>query len=128
MSGEQCFKHPFEIASAPCRNCGIGFCDECLVFSFGPKKPPYCIPCALGASGVRANSGRVSGAAKREVRRIEKERRKTQKHPRKTKPDQVEVEVEVVGLSADTSQPEPATADNPYAWADDSADDRVPST
>ena len=47
-----CTKHPFDIAAGVCRTCGDEFCAADLVYSYGPNKPPYCIPCALVASGV----------------------------------------------------------------------------
>lgn len=50
---ETCFKHTFEVATGVCRQCRNSYCDECLVYSFGPKKPPYCVTCALNAAGVR---------------------------------------------------------------------------
>lgn len=50
---ETCSKHTFEIATGTCRQCHNSYCDECLIYSFGPKKPPYCVTCALNAAGVR---------------------------------------------------------------------------
>jgi hypothetical protein len=48
-----CDNHPFDPALAACRRCKRDYCATCLVFSFGPRKPPFCIPCALDAGGVR---------------------------------------------------------------------------
>jgi hypothetical protein len=48
-----CFKHIFDEAIGECRTCQNEFCESCLVFARGPHKPPYCVPCALVASGVR---------------------------------------------------------------------------
>jgi hypothetical protein len=48
-----CDTHPFDQADDSCRECKRSFCATCLVYSFGPKKPPYCVPCALTAAGVR---------------------------------------------------------------------------
>lgn len=48
-----CLRHYEEPVTAHCRACGHPFCTRCLVFSFGPKKPPYCVGCALHAAGVR---------------------------------------------------------------------------
>ena len=53
---ESCNKHPHEKGTALCRRCGHGWCDDCLVYSFGPKKPPYCMGCAMYAGGVRSSS------------------------------------------------------------------------
>ena len=52
-----CLRHYEEPIAALCRNCNQPFCTRCLVFAFGPKKPPYCVGCALTASGVRAGRG-----------------------------------------------------------------------
>jgi len=30
------------------------FCDDCLVFAFGPHRPPMCVECALAAAGIRS--------------------------------------------------------------------------
>ena len=53
---ERCVKHNFETVENTCRTCGRGYCNECLVYSFGPKKPPYCVSCALAAAGVRRSA------------------------------------------------------------------------
>lgn len=50
---ETCAKHSFEVAKDVCRQCRNSYCEECLVYSFGPKKPPFCVTCALNAAGVR---------------------------------------------------------------------------
>lgn len=50
---DACSKHSFEPAAGVCRQCHNSYCEECLVYAFGPKKPPYCITCALNAAGVR---------------------------------------------------------------------------
>lgn len=52
----RCVKHPFETAVTTCRECGYDYCGECLVYSFGANKPPYCVKCALAAAGVRRGS------------------------------------------------------------------------
>jgi hypothetical protein len=48
-----CLRHFEEPVAAHCRECHHPFCGRCLVYSFGPKKPPYCLGCALYASGIR---------------------------------------------------------------------------
>jgi hypothetical protein len=53
---ESCSKHPHEMGIALCRRCGGSWCASCLVYSFGPKKPPYCMSCAMVAGGVRTSS------------------------------------------------------------------------
>ena len=70
---ERCARHQFEAAIDRCRECGHAFCGECLVYSFGERQPPFCIPCALSASGVRSNAGRTPALSKKEIRRRQKE-------------------------------------------------------
>jgi hypothetical protein len=53
---ESCGKHPHEIGVAVCRRCGHPWCNTCLVYAFGPKKPPFCMSCAMVAGGVRSNA------------------------------------------------------------------------
>ena len=53
---DSCTKHPHEMGVALCRRCGGSWCSTCLVYAFGPKKPPYCMSCAMVAGGVRTSS------------------------------------------------------------------------
>jgi hypothetical protein len=53
---ESCTKHPHELGVGLCRRCGQSWCSNCLVYSFGPKKPPFCMSCAMVAGGVRTNA------------------------------------------------------------------------
>lgn len=53
---DSCTKHPHEMGVALCRRCGVAWCGSCLVYSFGPKKPPYCMSCAMVAGGVRTSA------------------------------------------------------------------------
>ena len=53
---DSCNKHPHEKGEALCRRCGHGWCTNCLVYAFGPKKPPYCMSCAMVAGGVKSTS------------------------------------------------------------------------
>jgi hypothetical protein len=59
MSKVVCNTHPFDPAHAACRACKRDFCSSCLVYSFGPRKPPFCVPCALAAAGVRRQGRRT---------------------------------------------------------------------
>ena len=70
----RCEKHLFEQAEDRCGSCGLEFCAECLVYSFGPKRPPYCIPCAVSAAGIRSGAAK-STLPRREAKRLERERR-----------------------------------------------------
>lgn len=111
MSETRCFKHSFEVAEASCRNCGYDFCNECLVYAFGPNKPPYCVSCALAAAGVRSNAGRRPAMSKKEMRRRERERRKAERKAQKAP------EPAAVGPAIDWSVPDDASG--AFDWADD---------
>ena len=79
----RCEKHLFETAEDRCGKCGLEFCTECLVYSFGPKRPPFCIPCAVSAAGIRSGSGR-RGMPRREAKRLERERKHALREARAT--------------------------------------------
>ena len=53
---DSCQKHPHESGADLCSRCGRAWCSHCLVYAFGPKKPPYCMSCAMVAGGVRTES------------------------------------------------------------------------
>jgi len=71
----RCARHQFEPAVDRCRTCDETFCAECLVYSFGASKPPFCTHCALAASGVRVRGSRVQKVSRRELRRRERDAR-----------------------------------------------------
>jgi len=71
----RCDKHLFEAAEDRCGKYGYEFCGECLVYSFGAKKPPFCIACAVAAAGIRSNAGLRPIADARELKALRKERR-----------------------------------------------------
>jgi len=48
-----CEKHPFDEAAGTCRTCKRHWCRDCLVYSFGPRKAPFCVNCALVVAGIR---------------------------------------------------------------------------
>jgi hypothetical protein len=123
MGDGRCHVHGFELAENSCRNCAFEFCSECLVYAFGAKKPPYCIACALAASGVRSNAARSPSLTKRQTRAMEKERRRAEKAERVSPP-----KVEVHAGMFDDLEPLPSSVpENPFAWADDpKAGQRVP--
>jgi hypothetical protein len=75
----RCDKHPFERMERHCRTCGGEFCNECLVYSYGHKKPPYCVSCALSAAGVRSTAARPQVLSKRELKREIKARKRAEK-------------------------------------------------
>jgi len=51
-----CREHSFESATALCRRCGLEYCEDCVVYPFGAKKP-VCKTCAITMSGVRSQAG-----------------------------------------------------------------------
>jgi hypothetical protein len=64
---DSCNKHPHEMGVALCRRCGSAWCGSCLVYAFGPKKPPYCMSCAMVAGGVRSAAS-VPAMPRRQVK------------------------------------------------------------
>ena len=64
---DSCNKHPHEAATGMCRRCGLGWCGTCLVFAHGPKKPPYCLSCAMVAGGVKS-TGAMAPMPKRQLK------------------------------------------------------------
>ncbi len=62
-----CTKHPHEAAAGLCRRCGHSWCGTCLVFAHGPKKPAYCLGCAMVAGGVKS-SGALPPMPRRELK------------------------------------------------------------
>lgn len=77
-----CMRHYEEPVVAHCRTCAKPYCSRCLVFSFGPDKPPFCVGCALNASGVRNKNKPVvvvAEAAPTVDRRMERAQRRAEK-------------------------------------------------
>jgi len=72
-------EHPHEVAEGLCRRCGGPFCADCLVYPFGPVKPPFCIPCAVRQGGVRTTSGNRQVVQPKENKKRLKEWRKARK-------------------------------------------------
>jgi hypothetical protein len=81
-----CIKHPHEPAEGLCRTCGAEYCADCIVYPFGPTKPPYCIPCAVAAGGLRANAGSRPVVVPKENKRRMKEWRKARKRDLESPP------------------------------------------
>jgi hypothetical protein len=75
----RCDKHSFEPSERICRSCGGEFCQDCLVYSHGHRKPPYCVSCALAAAGVRSSAGRPVVRSKREIRKAIRDERRNEK-------------------------------------------------
>jgi hypothetical protein len=78
-----CDNHSFEVSEDDCRTCGRSFCTECLLYAWGPKRPPLCKSCAIAVAGIRKNGGRTPVASRRELKRQQRERRRM----RRSKPE-----------------------------------------
>ena len=91
------------------------------MYSFGPKKPPYCVACALAAAGVRSNAARQPTMSRKEMRRQAKERKKAEQG-RKTSKSVQSVEIDWTIPVDDPAAP------NEFEWADDQEQtgERVP--
>ena len=125
---EPCAKHQFEGAEDVCRTCGWDFCGECLVYAFGADKPPYCLSCALAASGVRSGAGNPQLRTKREI----KARHKEWVHAR-TSAQRQAPRVEISAFDDFVGASVPASGDggeeNPLSWLDEhlgGSGERVP--
>jgi hypothetical protein len=103
----RCDKHLFEGAEDRCGKCGYEFCGECLVYSFGAKKPPFCIPCAVAAAGIRSNAGVRPIADASELKALRKERRSAARKLRRGKvsPDAPLEELQPLGAPTPAMPP-----------------------
>jgi len=70
----RCERHPFDQAIDLCGRCGCEFCTDCLVYSFGPAKPPFCLPCAVEAAGVRQGAGFRPAPGRKERKELARRR------------------------------------------------------
>lgn len=70
----RCDRHQFDRSVDRCGRCGGEFCGTCIVYSFGPKKPPFCLPCAVTAAGVRTKAARGPALSRKERKQLERER------------------------------------------------------
>jgi hypothetical protein len=84
-----CTRHYEEPALDTCKHCGRTFCSRCLVYPFGNHKPPYCVGCAITASGVRSRGKivvqtpkpeRMSRAQRAQARADKKALKKAERH------------------------------------------------
>lgn len=70
----RCERHQFDRAVDRCGRCGGEFCSTCVVYSFGPKKPPFCLPCAVTAAGVRNKAARGPALSRKDRKELAKQR------------------------------------------------------
>lgn len=52
----RCVNDGFDLARSVCTRCREPFCEECLIWPFGPEREPVCVSCALVAAGVRTKT------------------------------------------------------------------------
>jgi len=114
---ESCAKHPHELGAAICRRCGGAWCRDCLVYSFGPKKPPYCMSCAMVAGGVRSAAARPA-MAKRDMRARAKAMRVEAKASKQAARGSVEVKELEPAAMAETNWSTPWWEDRQPTLAD----------
>jgi hypothetical protein len=121
---DSCSKHPHEMGIALCRRCGGSWCSTCLVYSFGPKKPPYCMSCAMVAGGVRTSSSLPAmpkRQLKAQMRALKAQAKAEAKAAAQPEPTPVEAEV-----SAETER-ELAEAYSQTDWSTPWWEDRQPT-
>lgn len=99
-----CVRHYEEPTADTCRTCRNEFCSRCLVYAFGPSKPPYCVGCALAASGVRSNRHQIV-VHQADTRRPTRAERKAEKAARKLAAKHAKTAAPIVAELA----PEPLT-------------------
>jgi len=104
----RCDKHLFEQAEDRCGSCGSEFCAECLVYSFGPKRPPFCIPCAVAAAGIRSTG---KALPRREAKRLERERRQAFRQAERAAASMPAPEPFVPMVAPEAPTPEPMPSD-----------------
>ncbi len=115
---ESCAKHPHELGVALCRRCGGSWCGTCLVYAFGPKKPPFCMGCAMVAGGVRSAADRPAMPRKHvkaQLRALKAEAKSAAKAAKRGDSDPAEDDLS--GDQERAAEPEMATQMAETDWA-----------
>ena len=113
---DSCGKHPHEMGVALCGRCGGSWCANCLVYSFGPKKPPYCMSCAMVAGGVQTAAA-LPAMPRKMLKAQMKAAQGRRRRPRPRPPPRAEVaEPEPSASSAEAAY---ATTDWSTPWWED---------
>lgn len=120
---ETCAKHSHERGLAPCRRCGGSWCANCLIYSFGPNKPPFCMACAMFAGGVRSAAKRPA-LPRRELKALQKAIKAEAKADAKQgakagKPSEPEAPRAAAASEVASPTPAPATSDWETPWWED---------
>lgn len=112
-----CVRHMEEPAANACGDCAREFCTRCLVYSFGPKKPPMCINCALYAGGVRnGHRPAVPAAARQATSGAPPRDKRAERAYRRAEKDAVKAAQKAVKKAARQGvTPQPATPSVPTA-------------
>lgn len=78
----RCDTDPLDFATDLCEECGGEFCDDHLVYPFGPRRPPLCKSCAIARSGVRktAATHRKRSRSQMKRRRLELKSMQGERH------------------------------------------------
>ncbi len=66
---ERCATHAFEQADEICAGCGAYYCASCLVSPWGPRKPQFCVGCAISRAGVRSTAARPATGKAKDIRK-----------------------------------------------------------
>jgi hypothetical protein len=82
------------------------------VYPFGTKKPPLCHSCAIARAGIRKHAARSKVASRRELKRLEKERKRKAKTTRDAEPA-VEVTTMDIGPALREDLDDEPAADRP---------------
>lgn len=123
-----CAKHPHERGAANCGRCGESWCNDCLIYSFGPKKPPFCISCAMFAGGVRTAATRPA-LPKRQLKALQKAAKAEAKAAAKAdkRAPQAEQEPETADTAAAVAVERPVAKPKPSGWETPWWEDRQPT-
>lgn len=119
-----CMRHYEEPVMANCRSCARPFCNRCLVFPFGDDKPPMCVSCALGASGVR-NSNKVPMVAAPREKVTWAERSQARSTKRALKRSAKKGSQPILGEERDSRVPVPKNLATPASWFKKDANDQA---
>ncbi len=113
---EHCDKHPHEKGAALCRRCGQAWCTTCLVYAFGPKKPPYCMSCAMVAGGVKSSSA-LPPMSKRQLKAQMRAMKAATKSEAKAEAKAAKDEPAAAEAKAANDEPAAAEAEEPVVEA-----------
>lgn len=115
---DSCAKHRHERAAALCRRCGDGWCNDCLVYAFGPKKAPFCMSCAMFAGGVRSAADRPA-LPKRELKALQRAAKAAAKASRAPQSEPEPAETAAAAVEVEAPKPVAVASDWETPWWED---------